>query len=757
MISWHKLQPVLSVDLHVTGRVVTAGGDSAVRVWRTFNEEGKIKVEFLSNLDLHTKTVNVVRFSPDGQLLASASDDGMIHIWKLSDEPPQKKAPAFGQDEEDVLVNKETWVKENTLRGHTDDIYDICWSPDSKSLVSGSVDNRVLLWDIEKGKPIQSLEDHSHYVQGVAWDPLSKYIATQSCDRTCRLYSTNRVKAQVQFKLTQTHCKRQGGKEKDKDKDKDKEEEKLAESVLLAKENIDSNKTEPNAQESQTAPIHVQKQHQMFADETIPSFFRRLTFSPDGAFLLVPTGLYKELQADLPDDRPAVNTKAKSINTVYMFARGDLSRPVAHLPCDTPSVAIKFNPIFYQLRYTGTGLASTLSYRMVFAVATTEMVLLYDTEQMHPFAMLKGLHYTPLTDVSWSADGRRLCIASSDGYCSFVDFSEQELGTPLSEEALKAAQDKIAAQKAQIKADLEPKKKAPKKSAGASKSSGPSIPSVQEPSATPDVANSPAQSSPGVSTAAGAVATHLVPEPAVAKLPKKSARTLSSFWQKPTSKTSESSTPRNTSQGPSVADTSPTVNILQPRSKTQNVPLGTTSEAVNILQPRSKNSSTSTASTVNTSEVVHVLQPRSKSMQAVTTEPQATINILQPRSKRTITPTLVEGATTTETCTPSTPAQDSNSTPNPCRCFQASCTCSPKSPISSTPNQSSSVSTSPPKATTNSTNSPAAEPINILQPRSKSKSKRQLMPEESSTDASASAGSASEPPTKKLALDNAAI
>jgi len=41
------------------------------------------------------------------------------------------------------------------------------------------------------------------------------------------------------------------------------------------------------------------------------------------------------------------------------------------------------------------------SYRMVFAVVTTERVILYDTQQLAPFAMVAHLHYAPLSDVAW--------------------------------------------------------------------------------------------------------------------------------------------------------------------------------------------------------------------------------------------------------------------------------------------------------------------------------------------------------------------
>jgi len=37
------------------------------------------------------------------------------------------------------------------FRSHLEDVYDISWSADSKLLLSGSVDNTAILWDVKKG------------------------------------------------------------------------------------------------------------------------------------------------------------------------------------------------------------------------------------------------------------------------------------------------------------------------------------------------------------------------------------------------------------------------------------------------------------------------------------------------------------------------------------------------------------------------------------------------------------------------------
>lgn len=42
-----------------------------------------------------------------------------------------------------------------------------------------------------------------------------------------------------------------------------------------------------------------------------------------------------------------------------------------------------------------------LPYRIVFAIATLNSVYIYDTECVAPVAVLAGLHYAAITDITW--------------------------------------------------------------------------------------------------------------------------------------------------------------------------------------------------------------------------------------------------------------------------------------------------------------------------------------------------------------------
>lgn len=69
-----------------------------------------------------------------------------------------------------------------------------------------------------------------------------------------------------------------------------------------------------------------------------------------------------------------------------------------------------------------------LPYRSIFAVLTTDTILVYDTHHTRPLSVIRGLHYAGLSDCQWSACGHQLTVSSTDGYITFVSFDNGELG-----------------------------------------------------------------------------------------------------------------------------------------------------------------------------------------------------------------------------------------------------------------------------------------------------------------------------------------
>ncbi|KAI9074797.1 hypothetical protein K1719_043221 [Acacia pycnantha] len=381
-INWHETKPVLSLDFHpLTATLATGGADFDIKLWSVKPAEVQKKlpvVSYLNSLSYHSSAVNVIRFSSSGELLASGADGGDLIIWKYH-----------------LTDTDQTWKVLKMLRSHHKDILDLQWSPDGTFLISGSVDNSCIIWDISKGTNLQTLDAHAHYVQGVAWDPLGKYVASLSSDRTCRIYFNKPKKSKGSGKINYV-CQQ-----------------------------VISKAVHPLLDNSKTTNYHL------FHDETLPSFFRRPAWSPDGSFLVVPAGSYK------------ITSGSESVNAAYVFSREDLSRPAIQLPCANKAVvAVRFCPINFSLRGTNSAGLFKLPYRLIFAVATLNSLYIYDTESNPPIAIMAGLHYAPITDIAWSPDAHYLALSSQDGFCTLVEFENNELGTPISSSGEKKVSDK---------------------------------------------------------------------------------------------------------------------------------------------------------------------------------------------------------------------------------------------------------------------------------------------------------------------------
>ncbi|KAJ5919783.1 Chromatin assembly factor 1 subunit B [Penicillium verhagenii] len=530
LISWHDDNvPIYSVhfDPNGKGRLATGGNDNNVRLWRVESAGEERKVSYLSTLIKHTQAVNVVRFCPKGEMLASAGDDGNVLLWVPSELQTQ---PGLGEDRSD---DKETWRVKHMCRSSGAEIYDLAWSPDGVFIMTGSMDNIARIYNAQTGQMVRQIAEHSHYVQGVAWDPLNEFVATQSSDRSVHIYGLKTKDGQ--FTLT-PHGKvlkmdlpaKRISSSSPAPEPISRPQHSTSNPIAIASpapstpgtpmaSNLpmdpppvshsrrssfgSSPSIRRSASPAPSLPLPAVKPLEasspslsgglgvrnasIYANETFTSFFRRLTFAPDGSLLFTPAGQYKTSHVSPTDPS---KTTDEVINTVYVYTRAGFNKPpISHLPGHKkPSVAVKCSPIFYTLKQStqsakhltidtsteesmfpplpgpvvsantnqtlkdtadnstaqktensnnNTGQGSpppvfALPYRIVYAVATQDAVLIYDTQQQTPLCVVSNLHFATFTDLTWSDDGLTLLMSSSDGFCSTLSFAPGELGQP---------------------------------------------------------------------------------------------------------------------------------------------------------------------------------------------------------------------------------------------------------------------------------------------------------------------------------------
>ncbi|MYC14008.1 MAG: hypothetical protein F4Y39_09815 [Gemmatimonadetes bacterium] len=178
-------------------RTMLASGseDKTVRLWNVAGEH-------IATLEGHTREVFSVAFSPDSTTLASgafgdvrlwnvvtketvATPAAHSHVWSMTFSP-DGAIFAYVSWSDVRLWNVATRRAISVLQGHTSIITSIAFSPDGKTLVSGSWDATIKLWDVATGRNVATFEQDQS-VSSVAYSPDGTILAFGASDSTIRL------------------------------------------------------------------------------------------------------------------------------------------------------------------------------------------------------------------------------------------------------------------------------------------------------------------------------------------------------------------------------------------------------------------------------------------------------------------------------------------------------------------------------------------------------------------------------------------
>ena len=137
--------------------IATASVDGTARLWQL---DGTL----ITTLSDHTAAVSVIAFSPDGQTLATASEDGTAKLWRR----------------DGTLIT--------TLEGHSSSVWGVNFSPDGKTLATASGDNTIKLWQYD-GTLVNTI-NHQTRASYVVFSPDGRTLASSS-DSSIKLWKTD--------------------------------------------------------------------------------------------------------------------------------------------------------------------------------------------------------------------------------------------------------------------------------------------------------------------------------------------------------------------------------------------------------------------------------------------------------------------------------------------------------------------------------------------------------------------------------------